>query len=177
MDYTFLWDSTLHTVRIPEELGHESEEAKWLYVQHKIVTGSHVVAMVRTMEALHPGLSFSTEVGPSYAKPLLFSSLSFACKSLPSDSLMTPSHKSSHIPSSSSSGRGGTHGAVGNGGPGRPALRRPTSTALPARGRPRAGSGLPSGQQKTTKLATQGTGGWQGSKTTTPVKPGFAPHG
>ena len=175
MDYTFLWDSTLHTVRIPEELGHESEEAKWLYVQHKIVTGSHVVAMVRTMEALHPGLSFSTEVGPSYAKPLLFSSLSSACKSLPSCSLL--SHKSSHRPSSSSSGRGGTHGAAGNGGPGRPVPRRPTSTALPVRGRPGAGSRHFQQQQKTTTLATQGTGGWQGSRTTTPVKPGSAPHG
>jgi hypothetical protein len=167
MDYTFLWNSTLHVVRIPDELAEvaASEETKWLYVQHKIVSGSHVVAMVRVMEALHPGLSFSTEVGPSYAKPLLLSS--FYDMSLPSGSLTD--HKSSHRPSTSSSKRGGTRGGAGNGGPGRPAPQRPTSTALPARGPFEAGSIHTPRQQPTKRPATQGTGGWQGSKTTTPV--------
>lgn len=174
MDYTFLWNSSLHVVRIPEELGEaaESEEAKWLYVQHKIITGSHVVAMVRVMEALHPGLSFSTEVGPSYAKPLLLSS--FYGTSLPSCSLI--SHKSSHRPSMSSLGRGGTRGGAGNGGPGRPVLRRPTSTALPPPALFEAGLGHTLKQQQPKRPATQGTGGWQGSKTTTPLAQQSAPH-
>ena len=166
MDYTFLWNSALHTVRIPEEIAAASERIKWLYVQHKIVSGSHVVAMVRVMEALHPGLSFSTEVGPSYAKPLLLSS--FVGKSLPSCSLTD--HKSSHRPSSSSSGRGRTRAGAGNGGPGRPAPRRPTSTASPAPAPFEAGLGplLPQQSQPTKRPAKQSTGGWQGSKTTTP---------
>ena len=169
MDYTFLWNSELHVVRIPDELAEAaiSEETKWLYVQHKIVSGSHVVAMVRVIEALHPGLSFSTEVGPSYAKPLLYSSLCFACKSLPSGSLI--SHKSSHRPSSFSSGRGGTRAAAGNGGPGRPAPQRPTSTALPSPAPFGGGPGHTPRQQQTKRPATQSTGGWQGSRTTTPV--------
>ncbi len=170
MDYTFLWNSELHAVRIPEELDREgeaaSEEIKWLYVQHKIVSGSHVVAMVRVMEALHPGLSFSTEVGPSYEKPLLYSY--YACKSSPSCSLTD--RKSSHRPSSSSSGRGGIRAGAGNGGPGRPSPQRPTSTALPARGPLTKGSIRTPGQQsqQTKRPATQSTGGWQGSRTTTP---------
>ena len=165
MEYTFLWDSELHVVRIPDELSETSEETKWIYVQHKIVSGSHVVAMVRVMEALHSGLSFSTEAGPSFAKPLLLSS--FYGKSLPSGS--SKDHKSSHRPSSSSSGRGGTRAAAGNGGPGRPAPQRPTSTASQAHGHLGGGPGHTPRQQQTKRPAMQSTGGWQGSRTTTPV--------
>jgi hypothetical protein len=172
MDYTFLWDSGLHTVRIPLDLEAASEEAKWLYVQHKIVSGSHVVAMIRVMEAQYPGLSFSTAVGPSYEKPVLSSS--FYDKSLPSDSLNSHGHKNSHRPSSSSSGKARIHAAGSSGGPGRPSPPQPTSTALRPHVPRKAVSGM--SMPKPTTLSTPSKGGWQGSKTTTPLKPKSVPH-
>ena len=171
MDYTFLWDSTLHHVRIPVDLEHESEAVKWRYVQHKIVSGSHVGAMVHAMIAAHPGLSFSTALPPSYEKPLLISSLLPGASSADTFSRAGSgsSHRNFHKSSSSASGREGTRAAAGTAGPGKHGPPRPRSTPSLARAPPSTGS-LKSMQSRPAKMtATQGTGGWKGSRTTTPA--------
>ena len=170
MDYTFLWGSTLHHVRIPVDLEHESEAVKWCYVQHKIISGSHVSAMVHAMIVAHPGLSFSTALPPSYEKPVLISSLlpgaSSADTSLPVGS--GSFHRNSHRPSSSASGRGGIRAAGGNADPGKRGPPHPRSTPSQVHGRPSKGS--VSLSQPTKTIATQSTGVWKGSKTTTPAR-------
>ena len=169
MDYTFLWNSTLHHVRIPVDLEHESEAVKWCYVQHKIISGSHVSAMVHAMIVAHPGLSFSTALPPSYEKPVLISSLLPGASSADTSSPVGSGsfHRNSHRPSSSASGRGGIRAAGGNADPGKRGPPHPRSTPSQVHGHVSKGSVSLSRPTKTT--ATQGTGGWKGSKTTTPA--------
>ena len=178
MDYQLLWAGTLWTVPIPLELLNpkETELTRWTYVQTYIASGgSHGAAMRQVLQQLYPGLGYGcvltrpisvTGIADGSAVPEhVPSSSSKPGRSSPSFSSSNCSQRPTpHGPSPSSK-----HGGSGISGPRRPAPRFATSTA----GRQTGGSvhrsvrPPPAGPPKTTRPASNGTGGWLGSKPTT----------
>lgn len=179
MDYQLLWNGILWTVPIPLELSNpkETELTRWTYVQTYVASGgSHGAAMRQVLQQLYPGLGY----GRLLTKPISVTGTgddSAALGHAPSYPSSKHDRSSPSFSSSNRSQRPTPHGpspslkneGSGTSGPRRPAPRFATSTA----GRQNGGSvhrlarPPPAGPPKTTRPASNGTGGWLGSKPTT----------
>ena len=166
MEYQLLWLDRLWTVVVPPEV---PEASRWLYVQAFVTSdGSKSKAMTQCLQTQYPGLGFTNR---PLQPPVPFSSVCAvpASPAVEADAFVSytsspasVSNTYSHRPTPRPSSPAGTNGGSGSGAPRRHPPRPATSTG--GLGQRSGGSGRPPPQTK--RHATQGTGGWMGSATT-----------
>ena len=171
MAYRLLWAGRLWSITVPEELGSSAAVA-WTYAQTYVVTGGSVVAaMTRALELQYPGLG--------YGSPNL-TPVSFAAVGAPAaaDDVCASGKSAPYVRQNRDSqrprppfSRQGEKGAVsGTSGPRKPTPRPATSSASQPLFRASMGSSLAKQRESlrsSKQTATQDTGGWLGSNSTT----------